>query len=279
MPVNAVRLLRKMRGGAQAHLLEADDHRCYVVKFLNNPQHRRVLINEWIASTLLRHLEIAQPTTVAIVLSEDFLRENPEVAIQLGSTRQAVVPGWHFGSQYPGDPARTAVYDFLPDSLLSKVYNVSEFLGILAFDKWTGNADARQSIFVRARVREWVSRSVAEHPLKLAMVVLMVDHGFLFNGPHWEFVDSPLQGLYFRTQVYADVRGWDDFAPWLDRIAAFPEHVIDDALRTLPPQWLDRDDAQLEALLERLLARRNKVPDLLRDCARGRVNVFPKWHL
>ena len=37
MPLNAVRLIRKMRGGAQAHLLECDDGCFYVVKFLNNP--------------------------------------------------------------------------------------------------------------------------------------------------------------------------------------------------------------------------------------------------
>src|ERR1035438_6617674 len=46
MPLTAVRHVRKMRGGAQAHLLEADDGKWYVVKFRNNPQHRRVLVNE-----------------------------------------------------------------------------------------------------------------------------------------------------------------------------------------------------------------------------------------
>ena len=38
-----------MRGGAQSHLIEADDGRFYIVKFQNNPQHRRILVNEWIA--------------------------------------------------------------------------------------------------------------------------------------------------------------------------------------------------------------------------------------
>jgi hypothetical protein len=42
MPVNARRFIRKMRGGAQAHLLEADDGDYYIVKFQNNPQHRRI---------------------------------------------------------------------------------------------------------------------------------------------------------------------------------------------------------------------------------------------
>ena len=45
MPLTAVRHIRKMRGGAQSHLLQADDGNYYVVKFRNNPQHRRILSN------------------------------------------------------------------------------------------------------------------------------------------------------------------------------------------------------------------------------------------
>ena len=276
MPVNARRLIRKMRGGAQAHLIEADDGQFYVVKFLNNPQHRRVLVNEWIASSLLKHLEIAQPRTAIVELSEGFLQENPEVHIQLGQRRSTVVPGWHFGSQHPGDPARVAVYDFVPDTILTKVQNLSDFLGVLAFDKWTGNADARQSIFLRARVRDYSSASV-EHPLKMGFVALMVDHGFIFNGPHWDFLDSPLQGLYFRTVVYEQVRGYPDFEPWLERILHFPEEVIDDAMKSLPPQWLEGDGGELERLLQKLLARRSRTPELLASCSRGRANAFPNW--
>src|SRR5277367_117934 len=154
MPVQATRLIRKMRGGAQAHLLACDDGHFYVVKFLNNPQHRRILINEWIASVFLDYLKISAPPTAIVNLSPEFLEANPELYIQLGSRRQPAEPGWHFGSRYPGDPAKVMVYDFLPDTILEKVVNIGEFLGVLAFDKWIGNADARQSIFFRAKVRQ-----------------------------------------------------------------------------------------------------------------------------
>ena len=93
MPVDARRLIRKMRGGAQAHLIEAVDGHCYVVKFLNNPQHRRILVNEWIASVFLRYLGISTPETVVIRVTQAFLDENPEVYLQLGSRRQPVELG------------------------------------------------------------------------------------------------------------------------------------------------------------------------------------------
>jgi len=55
MLLTARRHIRKMRGGAQSHLLEADDGQFYIVKFQNNPQHRRILVNELVASAPIRH--------------------------------------------------------------------------------------------------------------------------------------------------------------------------------------------------------------------------------
>lgn len=277
MPVDARRLIRKMRGGAQAHLIEAADGHCYVVKFLNNPQHRRILVNEWIASVFLRYLGMSTPETAVVRVSQEFLEQNPEVNLQLGSQRHPVELGWHFGSRFPGDPARLAVYDFLPDTLLAQVENRAEFLGMLVFDQWMGNADSRQAIFFRAKLREWLPAYEA-HPQRLGFVAQMVDHGFAFDGPHWRFTDSPLQGLYFRPLVYQGVRGWDDFQPWLDRIMHFPEAVVDQALKQIPPAWVVEDEKALGELCESLLRRRKRVTDLLQACRRGRPPLFPNWH-
>jgi len=275
MPVLAKRLIRKMRGGAQAHLIECDDGHFYVVKFRNNPQHRRILVNEWIASVFLNYLQISTPATAIVNVPGDFLANNPDVHIQLGRHRQPVEPGWHFGSRYPGDPGKVMVYDFVPDILLDKVENRHEFLGALVFDKWIGNADARQSIFFRARVQQWSTSG--GQPQRLGFVAHMMDHGYVFDGPHWTFTDSPLQGLYFRSSVYSGVTTWQDFQPWLDQVIHFPEEIVDQARKQIPPDWLEGDEASLDALLEKLMSRRKRVPDLIRDCVRGRVNPFPKW--
>ena len=61
MPFDARRMLRKMRGGSQAQLLEAADGHHYVVKFQNNPQHRRILINEWISAAFLSYWDSPAP--------------------------------------------------------------------------------------------------------------------------------------------------------------------------------------------------------------------------
>lgn len=265
-----------MRGGAQSHLLEADDGHHYVVKFLNNPQHRRILINELIASCFLRYLQITAQEAAIISVSEEFLAGNPDMYIELGSRREPVRPGWHFGSRFPGDPARVAVYDFFPDVMLAQVTNLSHFLGVLVVDKWLANADARQSIYFRARVGEWKATE-GVRPRKLGFVASMIDHGFMFNGPHWEFPDGPLQGLASRPVVYERAKSLDDFQPWLDQVVHFPEEVVDQARRQVPPQWLDADGPTLDELLERLLRRRRAVPDLVDSCRRTRAGLFPNW--
>ncbi len=274
MPLNACRHIRRMRGGAQSHLVQADDGQYYVVKFRNNPQHRRILINEVIASVFLRYLQISAPEIVVVSLSAEFLAANPEISIQCGTRRLAVEPGWHFGSRFPGDPGQIAIYDFLPDMLLDQVVNLREFLGMLVFDKWTGNCDSRQSVFFRSRIREWTAARTSTQP---GFLTWMIDHGFAFNGPWWDFPDGPLQGLYHRAKVYEPVRSLADFEPWLERITHFPEVVLDEALRQVPLQWMEGEEDALDALLEKLFDRRRRVADLLRECRRARPALFPNW--
>ena len=270
MPLTAVRHVRKMRGGAQSHLLEADDGRWYVVKFRNNPQHHRILVNELLSAAFLDYLKITAPETALIHVTAPFLDANPDVHLTLGSRRIAVEPGWHFGSCYPGDPARIAVYDFLPDSLLPQVVNLDEFRAVLVFDKWVANADGRQSVFYRAMVR----RGAAGRP---GFVARMIDNGFAFNGPNWDFPDSAVQGLYARRLVYEPVGSLDDFQPWLDLVTHFPEEVLDRAWKSIPPEWVEDEEDAVKRLLEELFERRLRVAGLIEECARGRANPFPNW--
>jgi hypothetical protein len=276
MPTTALRLIRKMRGGAQAHLVEADDGHFYVVKFQNNPQGRRILLNEWFGSHILRHLGIACPHVQVLRITREFLDDFPEVCITTGTRNIAVNPGLHFGSRYPGDPERMAVYDFVPDTVLQKVVNRREFAGMLAVDKWTCNADARQTIFIRTRVSDYVS-GVDVHPRQVAFIALMIDHGYLFNGQYWDCIDAPVTGLYVRPLVYDWLRTWSDLQPWLDGILTFPEHVINEALRQVPPEWIDNDGAELGRLFEILMRRKVCVQTMLLNCFHARRVNFPNW--
>jgi hypothetical protein len=272
MPLGVRNYVRKMRGGVQSYLFEADDGRFYVVKFQNNPQHRRILVNEWISSIFLRYLQVSAAEPAIIRIDAAFIGQHPELAITLGTRTMPVEPGWHFGSLHPGDPARTAVYDFVPDALLSQVRNLHDFLAILVFDKWVANADGRQSVFFRARLEDWTGATS-----KLGFVALMIDHGFAFNGPHWSFTDSPLMGLYPRKLVYQSVASLDAFQPWLDQVVHFPEEIFDSAYKQVPPEWIEGEEDEFERVLEQLLERRTLLPGLISETRRAKSNPFPNW--
>jgi hypothetical protein len=260
-----------MRGGSQAHLIEADDGGFYVVKFSNNPQGRRVLVNDAIGSVLLRYLGVSTPEPVLVTIVPEFLQQNPEVSLQLCRGRVPVEPGAHFGSRYPGHPDRLAVFDLLPDLLLPSVENAGEFLGALVFDKWAANTDRRQAVFFRRECSEpRPARWVPFH-------ALMIDHGSIFGGSCWDLAIGPLHGLYTSRRVYEAVRSLLDFEPWLEKVAHLSEAAIEQLPRGMPGEWMDGDSQELEHLLEALVRRRRRVAELLLDCWRAKPSVFPNW--
>jgi hypothetical protein len=238
----------------------------------------RVLVNELISSTLLRYLQITTPQTALIEADAEFLNANPEVHIQLGSKHVPIDLGWHFGSAFPGDPYRVAVWDFLPDSQLDHVANLNDFLGVFVFDLWTGNVDARQAIFYRATLGPPPEEGPPRGREFARHVALMIDNGFTFGGPFWRFGDSPVHGLYTRPRVYQPVTSLGSFQPWLDRIRHFPEEVIDQALKQVPLEWLPEGTGELEEMLLKLLNRRARIEALVEDCCQAnRTKVFQNW--
>ncbi|HYM12148.1 MAG TPA: HipA family kinase [Bryobacterales bacterium] len=269
-----------MRGGAQGQLLLASDGHYYIVKFQNNPQHRRVLANEMLAHTLLRHLQLPTPPGEIIEVGPALVSASG-LYIESGGRRIPCSPGLQFGSRYPGDPSRLPVYDYLPDSLLRQVLNADCFLGMVVFDKWVSNADGRQAIFFRDRLASWrcaAAASARPAPAEQrGFVAVMIDHGFAFTAQRWEFRDQPQVGIYPRPWLYEQVTGYDSFEPWLGWIRDFSLDVLDDAFKRIPPEWYEGDIPALEQLLEQLYGRRRLLPDLLRKAKDGPRDPFPNW--
>lgn len=265
-----------MRGGAQSYLLGCDDGFHYVVKFRENPQHRRILINEWVAAQFLSYLGVTAPETRLVELSPEFLEREQGIELSFGQRKVRVQPGRHFGSRFPGNPATEAVYDYLPDKAFKEVVNIPDFAGVLVFDKWMSNADSRQAVFCRRRLREvWTGESGLGN--RKGFAALMVDHGFVFDGPRWEFSDAPLHGPYVKPLAYREIRSMEDFGPWLQRVESMPYEVFDRALASVPRDWFDGDQPELEAVFEKLWRRRDRVPDLLLQSIRYRPERFPDW--
>jgi hypothetical protein len=266
----ALEQIRRMRGGAQSHLMRCDDGYYYVVKFQNNPQHRRILVNELLGTRLAARLGLPTVPVEIIDVSEELVRLTPELAVELPRARIPCQPGLQFGSRYPGDPRYLTLHDFLPDERLREVENLHDFAGMLVFDKWTCNTNGRQTVF-------FDEQSHAADPALFRYKTRMIDQGFCFNAGEWNFPDAPLRGLYARNRVYEGVTGMESFATWLRRLEEqITERALDEISKDIPPAWYEDDYDALMRLLEQL-HRRRRVPDLILEAKRSQRQPFPNW--
>lgn len=265
MPKRALEHVRRMRGGAQAHLLRCEDERYYVTKFQNNPQHTRILANEMLAARLADALglPVARPEVVDVVA--DLIKGTPDLRVQIGGRWEKCIPGFQFGSRFPGEPGRAVIFDLLPDERLAQVENLEAFAGMVLFDQWTCNTNGRQVLFV------------AEPHTGGRYRALMIDQGFCFNAGEWSFPDSPLRGLYYRHRAYESIRGWQSFEPYLTRLEAMGPQVLDEAAASIPSEWYNADTEAMTRLLEQLDRRRRRIRELLTAVKNSSRQPFVNW--
>jgi len=222
-------------------LIEADDGGFYVVKFSNNPQHRRVLINECIGGSFLAYLQISAPRTALISVGPEFLRENPEVSIQLGSRTVPVEPGWHFGSRYPEHPTswRSTTISPTPAEPGGEPAAVPGHAGVRQVDGQRRRPPGDLLPQPGHRVDRWRRQRPP------AFLAWMIDQGFLFNGPHWDF-RIPVQGLYHAPGLPVG-RLAGRFPALVDWCCHFPPEVVDEAYRQVPLQWMEPGEDALKS--------------------------------
>jgi hypothetical protein len=280
----AVEQIRRMRGGAQSQLMRCSDDNYYVVKFQNNPQHRRILVNELLGTRLARRLGLPTTPVEIIYVHQELIELTPELCMEMPRARVPCQAGAQFGSRYPGDPRRLTLHDFLPDEQLQQVENLHHFAGMLVFDKWTCNTNGRQTLFFREDSR----RPLQDHGGEEAggwledrdpgYTTVMIDQGFCFNAGEWNYPDAPLRGLYARNRVYEGVIGMESFAPWMERVEkSITEKVLEETVREIPPEWYEDDYDAVLRLVEQLYRRRTRVPELLLAAKNTTRQPFPNW--
>lgn len=266
MAVRAIQHIRRMRGGAQGQLMLGEDGFPYVVKFQNNPQHSRVLANEYLASKLAAAAGLNTPVIEVVEVTEWLIENTPELEMDFGRTRERCRPGLHFGSRFAGGLMPGQVVDYLPEEQIASLKNLGEFAGILALDKWTSNANGRQAVFTRkARERRYSAA--------------FIDFGYCFFAGEWKFEDVPLRGVYYRNDVYRGITGWDSFEPWLTRLETMAAETVWAAANEVPPEWYGGDTSEMEALVEKLLARRSRIREAIESFGKSDRKPFPNWGL
>lgn len=234
--LSAVQHIRRLKGRTQAHLMRASDGELYAVKFQNHPGSARALASEFLATRLGLWLGLPMPQVEVIEVSE-WLVNHDLLRIETDDGLTRCASGRQLGLRY----ARNAV-PVMPKKLFEQVTNRHDFIQVVAFDKWTGNCDNRQAVFV------WQKKGRYR--------ALFIDQHNCFNASRWTFPDLAYHGAYAQAYVYEKVTGWHWFDPALSRIEKISRFDLWKIATEIPPEWYQHDSAGLCRLVERLYKRR-----------------------
>ena len=264
MNLSAQTVVRAMRGESHSYLLGTSDSNFFVTKFSGGVGTERRLINEWVGSKLLSRIGLATPSVRIVEITDEFINGHHD-KLSAHGLEPSSLRGLHFGSQFPGDPATSVVYDYLPDRFLAKVENLPDFIGTLLVDLWCGKASRRQAIFVKSPPTVGLFRA------------LMIDNDEMLGGEAWRLEEAATPGLHLSLVPYAALAGVADLNPWLSKIESIPEQFFLSLASTVPEAWKKREDLPLTALLRQLSLRRSSLRSIALNCLRSNSKLFPRW--
>jgi hypothetical protein len=247
-----------MRGGSQSLFVRDAAGNPYIAKCIGNPQGTRTLINEWMVSRLLKHLQVSTPEVHAIKIDRG-IPGDELLEFQIGNRKVPIAPGVHLGSRCPVDPERKAILDFLPRRLMHKVGNLPDLLLAFVFDRWVNQVDTRQAIYIRERSTTTTG----------TYRVYLIDHGHSFGGTHWELRDGALTGLYRDQSIYEAPAAYSECHRAVERIKELPERSLFSIESDIPAEWLEPGDREeMTRLLDLLSGRRTKLHDTVNRALR-----------
>jgi hypothetical protein len=261
-PVVAIRqFIRRMRGESQAQLVEGDDGRFYVAKFLGNPQGNRTLVNEVLTSQLLDALDVETPPLCRLSLAETRgFKEHLYFAVE--GKRVPIRAGQHLGSLCPVDPNKVAIFDFLPAQMFHRIANLQDFARMFVIDRWLNNLDHRQTIFFRDGGGTFKA--------------CFIDHGRCFGGQDWQFSDVATLALPTLQQIFEhlDITALTKDA--IERIEAIDANSLAKLTDRVPTEWMSATDREAIVYLLGALDKRRSQLKLLVTTHLDRLQMAPK---
>lgn len=250
----ATKFQRKMRGGSQSSLLQAEDGKYYIVKMLGNPQGSCILFNEALGSEIMKLIGLETPDWCPISISEQFIEDNPGMWFdKAGSQTHRPSAGLHFGSRLVMPRSNENLFEIIPRCWFNSIKNRGSFLGALLFDLWANQTDSRQAVFLQDLEDNFISAT-------------FIDQGALFA--HDACVPSkPVRAMYLDPEIYENIDIESALPKWADRIATLSESTLALLIEhaEIPTQWYTPSD--VKKLVSRLAERREllgEYADLIR---------------
>jgi hypothetical protein len=105
-----------------------------------------------------------------------------------------------------------------------------------------------------------------------------IDQGDCFNAGEWTFPDHPPRDTYPRNEVYAGVRDWGSFEPWLRQVETMEKDLVWALAGDIRPEWSGGLWDDLEDTVRLLLKRCGMIRDLIEAFRVSPRDPFPAWN-
>jgi len=259
-PIQILRVIRPMRGHSRSFFVLAADGHYYVCKFQRNPQGNRSLINECIAGHLLSALGVSTPRQALLQLHPT--RKGGELLSD--ALHHQVASDLHWGSQCPVNPDATAIFDFLPCKLHSRITNAADLGVVFAFDRWVSTIDSRQFVFVRESNGLDSAQSKSAHQY----TAWAIDHGSCFGGTDWALASFHQPSTGHRPPNLYPLCKLEDAIRGANLIESLSPFEIEAACQGIPRDWFAHGEEEaLQVLLQALQTRQRNLAASLRSMA------------
>jgi hypothetical protein len=154
------------------------------------------------------------------------------------------LPGLHYGSKYPADPRRHAIYDLLPVTNIQTIRDRGVFSVMRGISLCLGDADSQHAVFVRQPEKNF------------STCIIGLGQSFQFH--------APTRSLFSVEQALLHIENtWELTNVGLERIDALSERDLKNMGATIPAEWWATADRSCSQITEQLLDRRAQLPAML----------------
>lgn len=246
MTLTPVRWSKRLKGKSCPQLIQFSDGMRYIVKFKNNPQGTKQLVNDYIASRLAQYLSLPVPECTQIAIDQPFIDKIPEWENYQFS------PGVQFASLYI-KKAKKIREHFPP---VTSVVNADVLPGIIVFDHWLSNDDRNRNNLLLERQEPDLYR------------VVMIDHGNCFpGGINWtldslEGQPNPIKLRPVHKWILSMMEDSNKLFEFIYAVHRLPVNLLYETIQSLPDDW-NISTYEKEALLIHLLRGRQVLEDLV----------------
>lgn len=261
--VNAFRPIAPMKNGVTKPYILSCSGDEYVVKFLQNPDGDKVLINEFICANIAKMFDLPLADPALIKIDEQFIEDyGEEISNHVG---KEIKPGIHFGTKLIKN-----VYPINTSQILKQTINTDIIPSLILFDHIINNSDRNSNM----------GNLLFDYDRKMLVVI---DHSHVFDiGALWDEHQlkirigekiSPLDmtgRIYNKLVPYID--GHNPFSGVIYKIEYISCESLSNIMNKIPQTWNINNNEKV-ALVDYLSDRIERVDEILTS-----IKPFlPKW--